>query len=92
MIKKRSLKKKLTQVKKRYHKNSTKRSIHKKKKNIKKMFGGTHRVARGYGKRSSQLSARVLALMKIGAKIGPTREPTNTTSSASQHHSHIQNK
>ena len=88
MIKKRSLKKKLTQVKKRYHKNSTKRSIHKKKKNIKKMFGGTRADATCERYRGSQLSARELALMNIGVKIEPKRKPMNTTSSASQHHSH----
>lgn len=55
MIKKNTLKKRTYTSKKRYHKNITKRSIHKKKKNIKKMFGG-------------MLSARDLALMKIGAR------------------------
>lgn len=55
MIKKNTLKKRTYTGKKRYHKNITKRSIHKKKKNIKKMFGG-------------MLSARDLALMRIGAR------------------------
>jgi hypothetical protein len=53
MIKKKTLKKRTYTSKKRYHKNITKRSIHKKKKNIKKMFGG-------------MFSARDLALMRIG--------------------------
>jgi hypothetical protein len=40
MNKKNTLKKRTYKSKKRYHKNMTKKSIHKKKKNIKKMFGG----------------------------------------------------